>query len=288
MITVSANQQFTANSLPTCHQRLGLTTLEFMGCLIAVVGGAWLGALYLGVDVKTAAYTALSQSQLLNKMPKEWRPDAPQDKVVTREQLVTALHEELGTLRNQITALQTGKNESVAGVTTQSTSDSTSQLPTKDRTLAYWTRLNEIALGEADLQKDAESAFNASNAAKVFAIKGRISRFAAKAVEAVPTQEIDEAALKFGRQLQLWYEGGGELYERAVRIWETPMGQQARAKLNDEWKQADLQHHNEAKLVNDKAIAVRSTIGRIYGVDFPEFAKPAPAAEGQETSAKST
>src|SRR4051812_34841470 len=83
----------------------GLTTLEFVGCLLAVVGGAWIGALYLGVNVKHVAYSALSESRLLEKVPKDWRPGADDGQVVTREELATALHEELGTLRNQICAL---------------------------------------------------------------------------------------------------------------------------------------------------------------------------------------
>jgi hypothetical protein len=53
-------------------------------------------------------------------------------------------------------------------------------------------------LGEAALQHDAEQTFNEANAAKVFAIKGRISRFSAKAVEAIPAVAVDEAAVRFG------------------------------------------------------------------------------------------
>ncbi len=172
-------------------------------------------ALYLGVDVKNIAHTALNESKLLDKLPAGWRPEGPQDKGQTREQLVTTLREELGSLRNEITALQTGKSDRPPGAASSDAADALSQLPAKERTLAYWSRLNEIALGAADLQQDAESAFNAENAAKVFAIKGRICRFAAKAVEAIPTPAVDEAAVRFGRQLGLWYDGGGELYERA-------------------------------------------------------------------------
>jgi hypothetical protein len=271
---------------PQRDTRAGLTTLEFIGCLIAVVGGAWLGALYLGVNVKNVAYTALRESQLLDKVPKQWQP-APTEQVVTREELVATLHEELGSLRNQISFLRTGKSESQNGEATGSPNNNDGSLPTKERTLAYWTRLNEIALGETDLQSDAESAFSAANAAKVFAIKGRISRFASTAVEAVPTEEVDEQAIKFGRRLKLWYARGDELYERAVRIWETPMGPQARTQLNEEWKQADKQHRNEAELIMQKAAAVRGSISRIYGVEFPEFAKPGGAATNPETDSKS-
>ena len=267
---------------PRRRSRAGLTVLEFAGCLIAVVGGAWLGALYLGVDVKNVAYMALSQSELLDKVPAEWRPEGPQNKAMTREQLVTTLREELGSLRTEITALRTGKGQAAAGEPAAADTKSASQLSTKERTLAYWSRLNEIALGEAELQQDAETASNAENAAKVFAIKGRISRFAAKAVEAVPTTSVDEAAVRFGRQLGLWYDHGGELYENAVRIWESPIGPQARTQLNDEWKQADQHHHNEARLLKEKAATVRASVSRQYGEELPEFAKPAGPAEKNE------
>jgi hypothetical protein len=261
-------------------RRKGLTTLEFVGCIVAVVGGAYLGALYLGVDVEKAAYTALNESQLLDKVPEQWRPEGPKDKTMTREQLVSTLREELGTLRTELTALRTGKSvEGGENSTSESTDPAIAKLPTKERTLAYWTRLNEIALGEATLQDDAETAFNAANAAKVFAIKGRVSHFAAKSVEAIPTLGVDEAAVRFGRELGLWYNHGGELYEKAMRIWETPIGPQSRVKLNDEWKQAELHHQNEARLINDKAAATRGSISRIYSTEFPTFAKATKPAE---------
>jgi hypothetical protein len=268
--------------------RCGLTILEFVACTTALVGGAWLGALYLGVDVRHLAFSFLSQAQLLDKMPAELRPVDPNEKVMTREQLLTTLHEELGSLRNQITSLRGG---GAAGQTTETAANgepiSAELLPTKEKTLAYWERLNEIAIGEGQLQRDAESAFNADNAAKVFAIKGRISRFSAKAVEAVPTQEVDQSVIRFGRQLGLWYDRAGELYEKAVRIWETPIGQQARAQLNDEWKRADDQHRSEGRLISDKASAVRGSMSRIYSTDFPAFDKPSKPVAGIESTAKS-
>jgi hypothetical protein len=183
--------------------------------------------------------------------------------------------------------LRSGKSDGVTTRTGGAPITGDSPLPTKERTLAYWTRLSEIALGETDLQLDAESAFSAANAAKVFAIKGRVSRFASKAVEAVPTEGVDEEAVKFGRRLQLWYDKGGDIYERAVRIWETPMGAQARAQLNDDWKQTDKQHRNEAELITQKASAVRGSVSRIYGVEFPEFGKSTPTAPTKENDAKS-
>jgi hypothetical protein len=263
-----------------------LTILEFLACTTALVGGAWIGALYLGVDLRHLAFSALSQAQLLDKMPPELRPVDPNEKVMTREQLLTTLHEELGSLRNQITSLRGGAGGQATVAANGGELTSAEMLPTKEKTLAYWQRLNEIATGESQLQRDAELAFNADNAAKVFAIKGRISRFSAKGVQAVPTQEVDESVVRYGRQLGLWYDRAGELYEKAVRIWETPIGQQARTQLNDEWKRADDQHRSEGRLISDKAAAVRGSMSRIYGTEFPVFDKPSKPVPSIESNAK--
>ncbi|MEX2316906.1 MAG: hypothetical protein WD669_07130 [Pirellulales bacterium] len=255
--------------------RGGLSVLEFLGCVIAVVGGIWLGAIYLGVDVRHIAHTALSETELLDKVPPEWRPPGPQDSV-THEQLVTTLREELSSLKSEITSLRSGEkvSEPTQPETTPADPNAPPQ-PTKERTLAYWARLNEIALGEAALQADAESAVDELNAAKVFAIKGRIGRFAAKAVEAIPDAQVDPSVVQFGLQLKQWYEHGGELYDRAVQIWESAANSLGREQLNDDWKRAELQHKNEAQLLRDKADGVRIAISRRFAVEVPAFADAA-------------
>jgi hypothetical protein len=284
-----ARQHFTFNGRDVTprYNRHGLTVLEFVGCVIAIVGGAWLGALYLGVDVRRLAYTALAEAELLESVPPQLRPTAPGDNAMTREQLVATLREELGALRSELKSLRSGEavNLSATAVATPADSaDGHVEEPTasKEKTLAYWLRISEIALAEAALQKDAESTSNATNASRVFAIKGRISRFAAKSVEAIPSDGVDESVIRFGRQLALWYNRGGELYERAVRIWETPTISQNREQLNEDWRRAETHHHNEARLVTEKAEAVRSIVSRHFGEGFPVFAAPtdSPASGG--------
>jgi hypothetical protein len=268
-------------------RRRGLTTLEFAGCFTAVLGGAWIGALYLGVNIEHLAHSALVQAQLLEKVPAEWRPKGPN--VLTREQLASTLKKEIGSLRNEILALRHG-DDSGSGLNGSSAADAA-----RDSTRAYWLRLNEIALGEDDLQRDAETTLNETNAAKVFAIKARVSRFAAKGVEAVPSEGVDESVVKFGRQLGLWYGRADELYERAAQIWEMPSGNQARVQSTEAWKREELQHRQEARLLRERAAVLRSTVSRQLGEEFPEFAKPVtPSAppsqptQPAESSAKTT
>ncbi|HEX5470434.1 MAG TPA: hypothetical protein VFW73_01030 [Lacipirellulaceae bacterium] len=258
------------------QQRTGLSIMEFLACAVAVIGGAWLGALYLGVDVNQLAYTSLAEAHLLDRLPPQLRPADAKSNVLTHKQLVTSLHQELGSLRNQIAALHSG-GEATASPNLPSPADTnaTSQSrPSKEKTLAYWLRLNKIVARDAELQYDAESAANSSNAAKVFAVLGRIRHFSAKAVEALPADQIDESLLCFGRQLAQWYARGGDLCDRAVRVLESPTGQQARADLDEEWKKAEAQHQNEEKLLYQNATAVRNSLSRIYGLELPEFNKP--------------
>jgi hypothetical protein len=204
---------------------------------------------------------------------------------MTREQLVTTLREELGVLRKELSALRSGETihlPAFAAAAPEGDTGEPTDVPqaSKQKTLAYWNRVSEIALAEAALQKDAESAANSANASRVFAIKGRISRFAAKSVEAVPSDGVDESVISFGRQLASWYDHGGELYERAVRIWETPTISENRERLNEDWRRAESHHNNEARLVNEKAEAVRATVSRNFGEEFPRFAAPPEAAKG--------
>jgi hypothetical protein len=176
------NHNFIRNAPNAGHRtpaanRAGLTVLEFLGCVIAVVGGAWLGALYLGVDVRHVAHTALAESDLLDKVPPEWRPPGPEDKAMTREQLVSTLREELGALRQELSSLRTGEQTNVMETNSPDQVDTPgTRTALKEPTLAYWLRINEISLSEAALQRDAESAANDANSAQVFAIKGRICR----------------------------------------------------------------------------------------------------------------
>jgi hypothetical protein len=254
--------------------------MEFAGCVTAVLGGAWIGAMYLGVNVEHLAHSALDEARLLEKVPPDWRPQGPKQNVVTREQLVTMLRKELGSLRSEIVALRKGADGSGPA---EPQTDTTSAA--KNATRSYWTRLNEIALGEDDLQRDAETAIDDTNVAKVFAIKARVSRFAAKGVEAVPSEGVDDAVVKFGRQLALWYGRGDELYERAVQIWESPSGAKSRIHLTEAWKRDELQHRQEARLIRERAAVLRAAISRQFGEEFPEFAKTAAAPAGSAPAA---
>jgi hypothetical protein len=255
----------------------GLTVLEFIGCLIALVGGVWLGAIYLGIDIHHLAYDALSQSELLDKVPEQWRPTDPEAaNTPSPAELARAVQEELVALRHEISALRATKNgpsptaEALNG-DGSSTDAPVSTQQAKSASLAFWNRVQDVVRGETALQIDAESAATSGNATKVAALKGRISRFAASAIRAIPTDGVDPAAIELSSDLVNWYDRGGTLYEQAVQIWESPARGQNSPALTKEWKHAQSQHRNEGQLLNDKIAGVCDSLTRRFGEGFTLF-----------------
>ncbi len=262
----------------TRRGRRGLTALEFVGCLMALVGGVWLGALYLGVDVRHVIFGALAESNLMDKVPEKWRPAEPAEAdAPTTKQLAESVQKELVALRQDIAALRTSKSD---GPTAPSGEDDAQNTPaadaqqlTKQATLKYWARLQVVIQNEVALQRDAELAATNGNATKVAALKGRISRLTASAIRALPISNVDPAAVTLAKDLANWYEQGARLYDQAVAIWESSARSSGGGQLSKEWEQAQTQHRNEGQLLGDQVAAVRDSLTRRFGEGFAVFSR---------------
>ena len=77
--------------------------------------------------------------------------------------------------------------------------------------------------------------------------------------------------LQLGLQLRQWYDRGGELYNQAAEIWSNPAVQQSSAQMTKQWETSQRQRANEAELLSHKASAIRASLIRRYGSEFPEF-----------------
>jgi hypothetical protein len=269
MNTQNSLERFSAEIRSNRTRRTGLSVLEFIGCLMALVGGVWLGAVYLGVDVRHVAYVALSESEWMDKVPEKWRPAEPASKNAPNSaELAASVQNELVALRHEITALRDTRHAQSDEAATTNTNELV-----KKAALDYWARISDIVRSQAALQLDAESAATEGNATKVAALKGRISRFSASAIRALPTTNVDPAAVALGKELATWYEAGAGLYDQAVQIWESPARGQAGQQVTQEWEQAQLQHHNEGRLLRGRVAAVRDSLTRRFGDEFAPLAE---------------
>lgn len=259
------------------QHRGGLSVLEFIGCLMALVGGVWLGAIYLGIDLHRVAYVALSESTLMERVPEAWRPETPEsEQAPSQAELAASVHQELVALQQEVASLRTpgaqpstlpAEEEPAVSVATDGKSSDNSQQATLD----YWRQLAQAVHRQSSLQYDAEGAATQGNAPKVAALKGRVNRLTAASIRTLSTKNVDRAASDFGAELAKWYESGAELFDEAVQVWGTTGGQ-GNPQLAKQWQQAHVQFTNEGKLLRGRATTVRDALTQQFGVEFPQLA----------------
>lgn len=256
----------------TSRQRLGISAVELIGCLFAVVGGIYIGAVYTGVNLEHAAHDALVRSELLESVPERWRPRSGEPTKAEQAMAESALRDELAALRKDIEALDVDNAQSKSTASVVVIDD---DCPT----CKCWSRLSEIAFRDEQLQRDCDSRMNDANAVEVFKIKARISRISATQARTMPYDGVDERVKTFARQLSDWYDRKSVLYDKAVEAWESSTKPQVRAMRLSEWKRDELQHRYEASLIQEKANGLRAALVEKYGQQFPPFGSPATGAD---------
>jgi hypothetical protein len=198
-------------SVPRC----GITRIEFLGVLLAIGGGTYIGAQYLGVDLHRAAYRALDESKLLQKIPNEWRPanpdcpngDCPEPHEL-RAQAELKLQSELDRLKVEISRLGTVSSDEPAKL------DPALELE-RDNSIAYWQRLSDIVSTVEALQTRVEPFAASGDRARVFALRRRALEYGQQAIDLLDPQGVDPRAVETGIRLSEWYLHGAELLGRA-------------------------------------------------------------------------
>lgn len=252
----------------TAHdERTGMSILQFVSCLVALAGGVWLGATYVGLDLKKTAEQAITESEILDKVPEDWRPvQAVKEKLPTQEELTAQAQQELASLQGEIAALEVGSpSDSAPNAATDA--DALDE-PKRAATLAYWAQLQSVVGNQAGLQLDAEQAATDVSATKLAAIKARIGRYAADAIRALPKKDVDESAVEAAKELANWYEQGADVLDQAVQVWESSAPGPNGSQLTKNWEQVQTQQVNEGRLLVSRLAAVRDSLTRRFGEGF--------------------
>jgi hypothetical protein len=252
----------------TAHdERSGMSILQFVSCLVALAGGVWLGATYVGLDLKKTAQQAITESEILDKVPEDWRPvQAVKEKLPTQAELAEQAQQELSSLQGEIAALEVGA-ETNAAPSAASDADALDETK-RAATLAYWAQLQQVIGSQGSLQLDAEQAATDVSATKLAAIKARIGRYAADAIRALPKRDVDESAVEVGKELANWYEQGADVLDQAVQVWESSSPGLNGSQLTKNWEQAQTQQVNEGRLLVSRLAAVRDSLTRRFGEGF--------------------
>jgi len=260
------------------QSRQGATLLEIIGCVLAVGVGVWLGARFLGINLETAAYTALAQTEMIDKIPEGFRPKPPEGMEPLSEEAQEAqLLSELNSIRREVAILSKAELD-------QSSQELTPVVGRKvhpeiaerrQHTLAFWSRLGGIRSEVDKLQLAADEALNQNNVYGVLEIRKRAYEYGSKAVKAAKHNQVDAQALQFADQLMAWYEHGAELYGEALNVWQSQHLSAEGLSSDQLLEQVQRQHDNEAMLLFQKSGRLCEVLVRRYQVAFPEIEEPA-------------
>jgi hypothetical protein len=250
--------------------RAGWSYIQVIACIVALSTGVWLGAHYVGVEVEDLAYTALDKSEVLGKIPTEWRPEAPPGVALDpekerqmAEQQSKALQSELQKLRQGVAELQTTSTVSNASANSSNNAEGDAA-----KTLDYWNQLNEISQTVARLNADAEAAINHVNASRVLQLRSSACQYGISAIEALPEKHVDPLVLELGATIATWYGHAAELNEKTIAIWQG--GQQGISGADGAGMAAARQQfEKESGLIRTKSVDLRERLKRRHATEFP-------------------
>jgi hypothetical protein len=257
-----------SQSVATNLCRRGVSLLEVLGCILAVGLGLLLGARYFGINLHSVAYSTLNETEILEKIPNEWRPAPPEGEVLSPEEREQMLREELEALKGDVARLEQ-EADSLLPITSEDSAQASELAERRQKTLAFWSRLGEIRMEVERIQESAQQAASEKNVWKVLEIRRRAYLYGTKAIDAATVDVVDPQALQFAKQLSGWYKQGAELYGEAMKVWQ---GQElAREGLASDQllDKARQQHDNEALLLFQKGGRLREVLIRRYQVPFP-------------------
>lgn len=260
------------------QNRHGASLLEIIGCVLAVGVGVWLGARFLGVDLEAAAYSALAESEMIDKLPEGFRPNPPKGmEPLSDEAQEAQLLTELNSIRREVAILS--KEEAHAAADELAPVVNASVHPEiaerRQHTLAFWSRLGGIRSEVDKLQLAADEALNQNNVYSVLEIRKRAYEYGAKAVKAAKHSQVDPQALQFADQLTGWYSHGAELYGEALKVYQSQHLAPEGLSSDQLLEQVQRQHDNEAMLLFQKSGRLCEVLVRRYQVAFPEIEEPA-------------
>lgn len=256
-------------------RRKGSALLQVLTLIAAMCAGVWVGSEYLGVEVNDLAYTALDEAELLERMPDDWRPTKPgcsdgDCHELTAEEQAAVLRDELGALHTEAVALRkaaAGNAQALEAVLGAAALEGNKLR--RDRTIAYWERLCEIAKSVTFLHDEVAVSPNNETTGYVLDLRRRAFEYGERAIAAIPNNSVDEQAIQSGQRLARWYRNGAELYEQAAEVWEGRATSGPAALNEATLSQSQKQHRQEAKLIRDKAGRVSEVLTRRYVVAFP-------------------
>lgn len=219
--------------------RSGLSILEVLGCIVAVVVGIWAGATYLGVDLLALVGIGMDDAAAAaGKAPDGTTSDA-----------------------DAATDAEATDSEAAGNAATQ--------VSPGDATLAFWNRLREIIREEQSLRAEGERQVG-GNALAVLHVHQEAYTIAAQSIRKLPRSSVDVEATQLAEEIAAWYDQGAELALEGTQL-DTAELVQPQGPMGRRWHTAHKQHRAELDLLSRKCGTLRGKLTARYRLQFSEL-----------------
>lgn len=253
--------------------RRGLSFVEFMGCLVAMVGGVCLGSLYLGVDMQQMAIRVLQQAQVVS--PTFFGPQQPSATRDASDPPLTAgpVTDIEATPAAIVATNDTSAASAEPAESAQPVSPDVTREPTaaecRAATRIYWDALTTCMHREAELRSQG---FNPNAEWQIY---DYLSRRKQGHVQALETLEglnefgVDPRLLAHGHQVISWNASAVKLFDRAVTLLTDSPNASLSGPFAQSWQSSATQLRMEEALIGDKQQAVASYLDHEYPAVAP-------------------
>jgi hypothetical protein len=235
--------------------RRGLSFLEFIGCLSALAGGAVLGSMYLGVDVKETTFALLERAQVVAQ-PADPAPTAvaPGTPAPASNLAVPSGTAPLPSLPGPTQPATPAASQPAAALAAISLTPE----ERKALTQAYWDALQECVKAEAQLRQSPEPAVGGSELHDYLSRRSEGHRAAAEAIDQLSLRGVDAHVAAYAESIQAWHEEGASLFAEAQDLLTDAPTAQLSGPFAQGWQSAATQHQMEERLLEEKHRAVQS------------------------------
>lgn len=292
------------------NKRRGMSFFEIVGCLSAMVGGVVLGSMYLGVDVRSLALSAVRAA----------RGASHSSDAVAAAPQVAAQATEAGATESTATATATKvaaspvaaveQAETAPAAVTEAPLETTATPapanPTADPakpaiatpaledvieltdeqqkvlTRAYWAALDEYMKEEVVHRLAGIQDSGNLQLYDYLSCRSEGHGAAAKRIAELSVRGVDVHVTAYAEKANAWHDAGAKLFGRALDLLTDAPSAQLSGPFAQSWQSAATQHRMEEKLLREKHEAVQTYLDHAERSDGA--AAEAPAAQPAVTN----
>lgn len=259
----------------TTSSRQGLSFVEFVGCLTALGGGIAIGAVYLGLDVKTMAVGVLEKAdiQVPAILAEDARPQptANPQAAETVEPTQPALETEAESQVAEVEISPAETFEPLEGeglveqeVETTAPEQEYSWEEQQTATQTCWQALNACIHKEATKRNSTITDPQNWTLFDYLLNRKACHEEAVHELEAIEQGGVEPRLRAHLQQVLAWHRAGATLYERAtLLLTDAPAGKLS-GPFAQSWQSAATQHRMEEKLILSKHASVGSYLEHAF------------------------